>query len=155
MSEYRIVQVSSKPPKTWTGKFGPMETYKIMVDGETEAVEINKKPGNVPKVGDVLYGTLDETEFGIKFKADPNARPGVAASGGYRGKSPEEQDAIMRMNALTNAVTYCSGNEKATVDYVCEVAGDFHKWLRGELKVDTTPAVTDADLASLAEGGAF
>lgn len=82
MAEYKIVRLSSKPPRNWSfkdknnGADVQMETYKVMVEGEDEPVEVNKKPGNVPKVGDVLSGTLEDSEFGKKFKPDKKAFSG-------------------------------------------------------------------------------
>jgi hypothetical protein len=66
--EHKITAVSKRPPKTWTSKYGPMETYLVRLDGNDEAIEINRKPGNVPQEGEELYGTIEETDFGKRFK---------------------------------------------------------------------------------------
>lgn len=137
MSEFKITAVSQKPPKAWSGKFGAMETYTIKLSGDDDPIEINRKPGNVPRVGDVLNGTLESTEFGKKFKVDPNARP---TSGGYHGKSPEEQSAIQRMNALTNAVSYFPQLATSSGD-VLEIAELFYEWLKGTTVAKPKPPV--------------
>lgn len=76
MSEYTIAKVSSQPPREWsfadkkTGSAVAMETYKVMLKGEDEPVEINRKPGNQPAVGELLSGTIESNEYGRKFKAE-------------------------------------------------------------------------------------
>lgn len=81
MAEFKIAKVSSAEPRSWsftdkrTGDKVQMETYKIMLEGVDEPVEINRKPGNIPSVGDVLTGTIEESDFGRRFKADPKPRP--------------------------------------------------------------------------------
>lgn len=79
MSEYTVARVSTQAPRTWKSKFGPMETYKVMFEGNNDAIEINRKPGNRPNVGDVLTGTIETSEFGgnvvKKFKSAPRQNP--------------------------------------------------------------------------------
>lgn len=48
-----------------------MEAYRVMLEGERNAVEINRKAGNKPQVGDVLTGTIEDSEYGYRFKAAP------------------------------------------------------------------------------------
>lgn len=80
MGEYKITRVSSQPPREWsfadrkTGNDVPMLTYKVMIEGQEEAVDVNRKAeGDAPKAGDVLSGTLEQTDFGYKFK--PERKP--------------------------------------------------------------------------------
>lgn len=77
MADFTIARVSSQPPREWsftdkkTGNPVPMETYKVMFEKEEEPVDVNRKPGNPPQVGETLAGTIEDTDFGRRFKADP------------------------------------------------------------------------------------
>lgn len=90
--EYKITRVSGKPPKSWsfpdkkTGGTVSMETYKVMLEGIDEPAEINKKAGNVPKEGEVLYGTVETTDYGKRFKAIARPNPQATYSS-YRSSS--------------------------------------------------------------------
>lgn len=75
MREYTVTKVSSQGPRTWESKFGPMETYRVMLEDTNEPIEINRKPGNDPKVGDKLFGTIETSDYrgvtSYKFKGAP------------------------------------------------------------------------------------
>lgn len=84
MPTYRITQVSANQPKTWsfedkrTHLNVEMETYKVMLEGVEDPVDVNRKAGNAPKTGEELSGAIEKTDFGQKFKAErkpytPNA----------------------------------------------------------------------------------
>lgn len=88
MAEYTITKVSGQPPRVWsftdkrTGANVPMETYKVMIEGEDEPIDINRKPGNPPRDGEVLVGTLEDSDFGKKFKSE--RKPFTPGAGGFR-----------------------------------------------------------------------
>lgn len=66
---YKIKAVRSKA-KDWESKFGPMKTYLIQLEGNGEPVQINKKADSpAPQVGDELFGDIEQSEYGQKFKA--------------------------------------------------------------------------------------
>lgn len=81
--EYKITAVSAKPPRPWTfkdkrtGSEVQMESYRVMLEGESEPVEINRKPGNPPKKDELLFGDIKDGEYGKKFT--PERKPFGAA----------------------------------------------------------------------------
>ncbi len=107
MSDFKVVRTSSQPPKTWSFKDKrtladvPMETYKVMVEGEEDAIDVNRKPGNPPQVGDILSGTLEVTDFGKRFKAAPKT--------GFTNFAPKDQAEIKAEWAIGQAVTLEKG----------------------------------------------
>lgn len=108
MSEYKISQVSQQPPRTWafkdrrTGTEVPMETYKVRFEDVTEDVDVNRKPGNRPAVGETLTGTLEDSDFGKRFKAE---RKQFGGGGGPRTDSKE----IQAMWSIGQAVAWING----------------------------------------------
>lgn len=67
--DYTIKEVFEEVNR-WNGKFGPMITYKMLLEetGE-EVIDQNKKPDSpAPKVGDVLYADIERNAFGAKLK---------------------------------------------------------------------------------------
>jgi hypothetical protein len=103
MADFKIVRIGSQPPRTWsfkdkkTGVDVQMETYKVMLEGEEESVDVNRKPGNAPEVGNILSGTLETTDFGKKFKPAPKA--------GFANFTPKDQEAIRAQWAIGQAVS--------------------------------------------------
>ena len=78
--EYKIVQVSQQEPKIYEGKYGTTYYIKVKLEGINDPIEIGKKSPNALKVGDTVYGTITDTEYGKKFKAEKN--PGNYSGGG-------------------------------------------------------------------------
>lgn len=78
----------------------------------------------------------------------PQASTGSQGSTGQVRKSdPDVQAAIIRQNALTNAVTYTTGLE-VTVEQVIEVAQKFEKYTSGQL----AEAAARGELLGLMDG---
>lgn len=101
MTDFKIVRIGNQPPSSWSFKDKrtqadiPMETYKVMVDGEEDPIDVSRKPGNPPHVGDILSGTLETTDFGKKFKAAPRA--------GFTNFTPKDQAEIKAEWAIGQA----------------------------------------------------
>lgn len=102
MSEFTITKVSAQPPRSWsfndrrTGNAVPMVTYKVMLEGIEEPVDLNRKPGMLPAAGEVLVGALEESDFGKKFK--PERKP-FAPGSGKDSKEIRAEWAIGQANA--------------------------------------------------------
>jgi hypothetical protein len=102
MSEYTVAKVSANSPRTWafkdkrTGADIQMETYKVMLDGIDEPVDLNRKPHNPPNKGEVLIGSLEDSDFGKKFK--PERKP--FTPGG------KDEKAIRAMWAINAAIAW-------------------------------------------------
>jgi hypothetical protein len=105
MADFRVTRVSAKEPRSWsfkdskTGAAIPMETYNVMVEGESEPVEVNRKPGDKPAVGEVLTGSLETTEYGKRFKKE--RKPFTPGS-----FQPKDEAAIKAMWSIGQAVTF-------------------------------------------------
>lgn len=141
--KYSIKQVSSSVDE-FTGKPGLMKGYKIMLDND-EVVKLNqlaKTPA--PTVGQELEGHIEEGQYGKKFVKDQGgfSKPSVQ-SPVNNSESPEKQDSIQRMNALTNAVNYCKSD--TPIEQVLVVAEDFNTFLKGKSvpKLDPLPETQD------------
>jgi hypothetical protein len=124
----------------YESKFGKMFKYTIQFEGESEAVELSQKPESpAPKVGDQLEGTIEDTQYGRKFRKE---RKEGGQVGGYKS-NPETQKQIIRQNALTNAVAYCIAKSQADKKYelsgkhVIQVATYFAKYSFGSVTVVT------------------
>lgn len=113
MPEYKISKVSAGPPKAWsfkdkkTGNDIPMETYKVMLEGIDEPVDLSRKPGNLPKVDELLLGTIEPTDFGQRFKAERKPyTPGA-------GFSPKDQDGIRAQWAIGQAQEWAKAAQES------------------------------------------
>lgn len=134
--EYKIV--NSMRTGEFDSKFGKMVKYTVQLEDENEAVELVQKPDSPePKSGDVIEGTIENTQYGRKFKKE--------RSGGFGGSKsdPATQKAIIRQNALTNAVNYCIAKANLDKNYelsgkgVIQVATYFAKYSEGLVTVVT------------------
>src|SRR5881396_458783 len=106
MAEFKIAKVSTAAPREWsfkdrrTGSDVPMETYKVMLEGEDDPVDINRKPGNAPAAGELLTGTIEDSDFGKKFK--PERKPFTP------GGAPKDTAEIKAEWAIGQANAYLS-----------------------------------------------
>lgn len=104
--DYQITAVSPKKNE-WESKYGAMVTYYIKVEGNEEPVQLNKKAdSSAPKVGDELYGTIKETEYGKKFKGEKKP----FSPGGYKD-NPEKQAQIKAQFAIKAAIALVTGGK--------------------------------------------
>lgn len=97
---YTITSVGD--PRSWTGKFGPMLSYDLRLEGEQETVELAQKPTTqAPVLGQTIEGTIDRTgPHGPKLK---KAQP-MGGSGGGRPKDPDLDHRIARQVAFKGAI---------------------------------------------------
>lgn len=131
MAEYVVEQVSAKDPKEWsftdkkTGNQIAMKTYKVMVAHEEEPIDVNRKADSAkPVAGDVLDGTIEDTDFGKRFKATPKPFNGGAGT----SYTPRDDAAIQAQWSIGQAVTVLisAGTGLATnMDMIESTAKDF------------------------------
>jgi len=125
----------------YEGKYGKLYKYTVQLEGESDAVELSQKPTTPePKTGDILEGIIEETQYGKKFKK-------IETSSGNSKSDPATQKAIIRQNALTNAVNYViakaqlmkpeEGMKYMSGKEVVQVATYFAKYSMGEVTVVT------------------
>lgn len=117
MQEYTIKQVSKQEPKRYEGKYGVTLYHKVRFEGSDEVVEIGRKENHRPKEGDKLYGTIEDTEYGKKFKAE--RKPFTSSA-----KPMRDDSAIQAQFAIKTAVAFLEKNDKATLDTVEQYAKD-------------------------------
>lgn len=118
-------------------------------------------------LGDVKKGDTVEFDFvarndfknvqgAVRIKdAAPAAAPSTSgATGGWRGKDPEVQAAIIRQNALTAAVNYVLGTKTAKVSPadVIQVARQFEAYTSGR---DTPAPAPTPKAEELSDGVPF
>lgn len=77
------IQAVSPETRAYESKYGAMVSYKVMFEGNPQAVEISQKQTTpAPKVGDTLDGTIDMSgQYGPKFKKEYNQGVGGFPSG--------------------------------------------------------------------------
>lgn len=77
--------ISAMKTGSYTGKFGTMVKYAIQFEGQEEAVELSQKPETpAPKAGDELEGTIEDTQYGKRFKK----AQGSFSKGGFSKSDP-------------------------------------------------------------------
>jgi len=121
--------------------YGPMIDYMLVFESGEAAQLSQKATTPAPKVGDVLEGTIEQSNFGPKFK---KAKP---AFGGNGKQDPETSKQIIRQNSLTNAVNYCTAkanlmDKKEALKFltgkeIIQVATYFAKYSEGHITVVT------------------
>ena len=134
--DYNITRVSSSEPRKYDGEYGTVYYIKVMLEGHKKPVSIGKKSPDALKEGDVVYGDIqvkpDYDEDGFKAVKKPD---GVGYGGkGGGGKSPDEQNAIIKMNALTNSVNYHKevlSSSDTDIDTILNTARQFYSWVKG------------------------
>ncbi len=91
------------PTESFKTQYGQMTKYTVQFEGADDWVQINQKPESpAPKIGDSLDGTVETSQYGLKFKRAQNA-PG----GPGRGSSndPATRTSIERQSSVNAAVT--------------------------------------------------
>jgi hypothetical protein len=118
MSNYKVT--SAAKLKDRESQYGTMTDYMMMLTDEANApaaAELSQKQSSpVPKAGDILSGTIEQTNYGPKFKKEKPSFGGAGVS----PRDPEIQRYIMRQNALTTAANrgICKAQE------LCKFAKD-------------------------------
>lgn len=116
---YEVLNASKL--KDRESQYGQMTDY-MLVFKDGSAGEMSQKASTpAPKTGDTLDGTIEDTQYGPKFRKTKQA-------GGFGGQAynPEREASIIRQNSLTNAVAYCLGK----ANLMTKEAG--LKWLSGK-----------------------
>lgn len=153
--------------KPWQSAHGPLYGIKMSgtLDGEYEPMaSINvKDPSRTPQLNVPIDVTYERTQYGVNLKKSPPPPPGQQAPIPYQQGGPvpislppappqpqrasydrsDERAFIIRQNALTNAVAYCTakaglmtkekGEKYLEGKKVIEVAHYFAKFSLGEV----------------------
>lgn len=68
--EYTITSLMNDTPKLWKGPYGDVYYHTVFVGGWGKPISVGKKVAGSVKVGDVLFGEINETDGPEdKFKA--------------------------------------------------------------------------------------
>lgn len=90
-------------PREWTGKFGPMHSYDVAVEGTQERFEISQKPETPPPTaGQTFTGEIVDGREGYPRKLKRAQQPG----GGYgpRQEDPARAKRIVRQHSQDMAI---------------------------------------------------
>ncbi len=107
MPDYTVKSVAPEPRQWEAKKGGAMLSYKILVEGldaPTGQVELaQKKDTAAPTVGQVITGTIENTDYGPKLKKEYQAGGG---GGGkfYKPRDPGEIRGMQRSHAQEMAL---------------------------------------------------
>lgn len=79
--EHKITQISQQAPREYYNEKYKSTTYyiKVKLDGHNKPVEIGKKRPDALNVGDMVFGSIEPTEYETdRFKAVSNFGGGAA-----------------------------------------------------------------------------
>lgn len=107
--DYEVTQVSQQPPREWEGQHGKIYYIKVALKGHSKPVEIGKKSPGALKVGDTVYGTVENTTYpSDKFKSAPKPFSG--------GANKVDGNEIKAQMAIKASVQLWQGKEWAITD---------------------------------------
>lgn len=159
MSEPRMFKVvKAEVSKTEVGKYKNNEITATLENGDGKQAEVTflQKPETpVPAAGDELNGTVEQSQYGLKFrKASPYGSNGT---GGYSKDREESIDRAVAIKSATQLVSArimageLKGQEAAhaaleamTVDIISLVKGD--KAAEGKAEEPKKPVDSDSDI---------
>jgi hypothetical protein len=97
---YKIKQLG--PVSEYDTQNGKMKKYTVQFEGSDDWVELSQKPTTpAPTVGQELDGTIEDTQYGKKFKKAYGAGGGFA---GGKAQDPATRGSIERQSALKASV---------------------------------------------------
>lgn len=143
--QYKINKVSVNGPVAWQSSYGPLLTYKVIFEGSTDVISINKKVDSpAPKAGDVLNGTIEENKFGKKFTVDSQQFPQANAAGGQSTASsyqPRDDNAIKAQFAIKASIQFATlSNLPSSVEDIEVYAKAFYNMVDRVKNGSDTPA---------------
>lgn len=107
---YRISAVSPET-RNWSSQYGEKTTYKVRFDGHQNVVQMNKNAdAPAPKVGDEVYGTIQASEYGDKFKGERKPFPSQMPLSAPRTAPQKDEKAIQAMWAIGQSVAAHTGS---------------------------------------------
>lgn len=110
MADYTIQGIASEVRDWNSAKGGPMKSYKLKLSGVSEPVEWNRKADSpAPKVNETISGTVETSQYGLKFKMDYQ---GGGSAGGRSGGYQKDEKAIQAMWSIGQAVQCLSEEMK-------------------------------------------
>lgn len=138
MADYKVTAVSATV-KDWTGSHGAMKTYKLMLEGREQPVELNKiATSPAPTVGQPLTGTITtDPKWGDKLKIESTFVPGARPA-----PRPDNSDGQRQGMCTNNAANYINMTDAdLTADAWAEKVHAYASALYslGDLKKETNP----------------
>lgn len=101
--EYKVVSVIKG--REYTDKFGPKVSYTLKLEGIEEAVEVSQKPSTTPpQAGDVLKGSIQDTQYGKKFKKEYTQAPQAQGGSKQFKADPDSRESIEWQTSVKAAV---------------------------------------------------
>lgn len=127
MAEFKIAKVSEQPPKEWKGPHGPVYYIKVLLEGHTKPVSVGKKKPDALRVGDIIYGNIEESDLPEdKFKPEQKpeyVKPDSKQSDEYWA---DKQMQIRAQWAIGQAVNSIKSDGEVTLDEIETVAKELY-----------------------------
>lgn len=98
MKEYNITNVQRRDE--WQGRFGPMVTFAVALEGEQGWIKLNQKLETPePKVGDTLTGIIENktTTNGEAYRGFKKINPAYADKPQQQSQASPQMDYIVMM----------------------------------------------------------
>lgn len=131
MAEYKIV--SAVKTGEYESKFGTMHKYAVQFEGEADGVEISQKPTTpAPKAGDSLTGTIENTQYGKRFKKE--------SQGNFGGGGQSRPSETTKQTSLKAAALAFQGTGVAASELI-KTATELDTWLNASAPSDDKPPV--------------
>lgn len=104
MKEYKITNVQRRDE--WLGKFGPMVSFAVALEGEEGWIKLNQKPSTPePKIGDTLTGNIENhhTNSGEAYRGFKKVNPAYADQSSQQQSlaNPQMDYIVMMLEELT------------------------------------------------------
>lgn len=150
MAETYKVKAVKSVPKEWDSKYGAMKTWLIQVEGDGEPLQLNKKADSpMPQVGEELYGSIQETEFGRKFKGEKKP----FTQNGFKGQ-PRDDSAIQAQWAINQSREYIQFQlgKDANLKEIMETAKIFYGMI-DQVKGNASPKTDGAEVKVQPQSG--
>lgn len=125
MAETYKIKAVKPEPKQWSSQYGPMLTYTVLFEGREIPTEINKKQDSpAPKVGDEVFGDINRTEYGDKFKSQQKPFSGGGGGAKSFGGKPQADPYTMFLSYVKDIAVALVNTKTYTTDKLNEIATD-------------------------------
>lgn len=146
--EYVITDISKQPPKPWNDIF----YVNVKVKGHDKAISVGKKDPSSLKVGDTLYGHIEETDYTTdKFKPEKRPEQEKPSDSSYWA----EKDKRIQSQWAINAALQAYGKNESGVhdDYFADIETYAAKFYEMAGRIADTPPIDpyDRDITDLEE----
>jgi hypothetical protein len=155
MGKFTIINVTPSMDRNtgaqYVDNYGNKSWSAILQDeqSQTTSVLMRRKSDSLPKVGDVIEGTIEtkDSASGKKYSVFKAAMKEHS----FGGRTPEERFEIIRQSSLqrANEFFYYTGNSKYTKEDLVGLAEYLANYVKGGIKDAVKVDAEEIDLSSL------